>query len=81
MYKKLINRCNTKDTNIDSSLLRKGRTLFKHEFTTLSAEKAIEISKEIGKNVVYDTDVTLTEIFNAEAQDFSETTERKKIGF
>lgn len=78
---KIILTYNTKDTNVDSALLRKGRTLFKHEFTTLSAEKATEISKEIGKNVVYDTDVVLTEVFNAEAQDFSETTERKKIGF
>lgn len=78
---KVILTYNTKDTNVDPALLRKGRTLFKHEFATLSAEKATEISKEIGKNNVYTTDVALTEIFNAEAQDFSETTERKKIGF
>lgn len=76
---KIILTYNIKDDNVDSALLRKGRTLLKHEFGLIDAVNATNISKDLGKNIIYNNPIPLTEIFNTEDNNYIET--KSKIGF
>lgn len=76
---KIILTYNIKDDNVDTALLRKGRTLLKHEFGLIDAVNATNISKDLGKNIVYNNSIPLTEIFNTEDNNYVET--KSKIGF
>jgi energy-coupling factor transporter ATP-binding protein EcfA2 len=66
--------------NIDTAVLRKGRCLYKHEFGLLKPDIANRISKEIGCDVEYTNEVSISEIFNDKDKDYS-LKKKEKIGF
>jgi hypothetical protein len=67
---------------IDPALLRKGRLIAEHEFSALSVEMSNELLKKLGSDVVVDTKMTLTEIYNIAEPEFKEEVKSKpKIGF
>jgi energy-coupling factor transporter ATP-binding protein EcfA2 len=75
---KIIATLNTHD-KIDHALLRKGRLLSKVAFNPLKIEQANNLSKKLNKNVVYDKEVCLCEIYNTEANAPEE--KKSSIGF
>lgn len=75
---KIIATLNTAD-NIDTALLRKGRLLASVTFKELPAAQANTVSKYLGKNVIFNKDTSLAEIFNSEANSAEET--KTSIGF
>ena len=67
---------------IDPALLRKGRLIAEHEFSALSVEMSNELLKKLGSDVVVDTKMTLTEIYNIAEPEFKgEDKTESKIGF
>ncbi|OFX17648.1 MAG: hypothetical protein A2033_09185 [Bacteroidetes bacterium GWA2_31_9] len=77
---KIICTFNANVKDIDKALLRKGRLILKYEFKELEAEKATELSHNLGYNVKYSKPVTLAEIYNQEVNNLSPIDE-KRIGF
>ena len=63
--------------NIDPALLRKGRCVTKYEFTPLCIEKATELLKERGVEVLLTNPLTLSDIFHYEDDDYQ--IKRKRI--
>jgi hypothetical protein len=66
--------------DIDSALLRKGRLIFKYEFTELKKEKAQKLSDKLGFNTKIEEDMTLTDVYNQNEIDFGKE-EVHRIGF
>ena len=56
--------------NIDPALLRKGRCVSKYEFAPLCVEKASELLKERGVEVMLTKPLTLSDIFHYEDDDY-----------
>jgi hypothetical protein len=74
---------NTKIENIDKALLRKGRLIAMYDFKPLTPQKANNLLNELknDKNYTHHP-MTLSEIFNAQQEDFDLSKARKqKIGF
>lgn len=76
----IITTFNANKNDIDPAILRAGRLIFDHEFKELSAEDATELSKNIGKNIVYTMPVILTEVYNGESTK-TNINKKKKVGF
>ncbi len=69
---------NSSLTVIDKALLRKGRVIAKYEFKALEKEKAQKLSDELGFDRKIEKDLTLSDIYNYNDEDFIE---ESKIGF
>lgn len=78
---KIICTFNTELTNIDKSLLRKGRLVTRYEFNELSIEKTKVLLAEFAPNFTVTKPLTLAEIYNILDENNVTITERKKIGF
>ena len=72
---------NTSISNIDEALLRKGRLIAKYEFGKISAEKAQQLSANLGFQTVITEPMTLAEIYNQSEKQFHNPKEKRKIGF
>jgi SpoVK/Ycf46/Vps4 family AAA+-type ATPase len=72
---------NMKRERIDQALLRKGRLIAEHKFTTLSIEDTNKLLKYLKKDVISDKGLTLADIYNIDTDDVRITKESKKIGF
>jgi len=74
---------NTPIQNIDEALLRKGRLIAKYEFTQLSKERTMLLSKKLGAEVPWNTSSmpmgTLADIYNSADESFAN--KQTKIGF
>lgn len=78
----IIATFNTKITNIDKALLRKGRLNSLLEFKALTVEKAKTLLAIKGNpNYIVTKPMTLAEIFNISEADYQYNTERQSIGF
>jgi len=73
----LVATFNTKLSNVDPALLRKGRLIAKHEFKELEESRAKKLAKKLG--VKLSGKNTLAEIYNALDMEFSD--KRQTVGF
>ena len=82
---KFILTFNTKLPNIDKAILRKGRLRIKYEFTPLRGERLERLAEKLGIKLTEENiecGVSLADIFNYNNKiDFSNETDKKKIGF
>ena len=76
---KIIATFNSKLTDIDPALLRKGRLIAKYDFQTLCLAKTNNLLNKLGYPES-DKELTLAEIFNHDDMEFSKSN-RKSIGF
>jgi len=80
LHMQLICTFNTDIMRLDKALLRKGRIIARYEFKPLSKEKSALLSAQIDHNSIIDHPMTLAEIFNFGAKDYS-IQKSRKIGF
>lgn len=64
---------------IDDALLRKGRLLARYEFKELEVSKGQALANRIGKNIIVDKPMTVSDIYNYDDKCFENTP--VKIGF
>lgn len=76
---KIIATFNSKLTDIDPALLRKGRLIAKYDFQELCLEKTNKLLETLG-HPKSDKPLTLAEIYNYEEMNFDKNT-KKTIGF
>ena len=60
--------------------MRKGRLIAKYDFKELEVNKANKLSKKLGFDTVFDTPMTLTDIYNQEEIKYQQS-RKIKIGF
>jgi DNA replication protein DnaC len=77
---KIICTFNADLKQIDQAILRKGRLIAQYEFKELDAEKAKLLSEKLGHSMEIGKPMTLAELYNQKAKDFSQNNS-KKIGF
>lgn len=77
----IIATFNTNLKNIDEALLRKGRLIAEHEFKALSKDQSNKLLEHLGEKPTATKDMTLTEIYNIEEEEFKVHTKRTPIGF
>ena len=77
----LICSFNTRLSNVDRALLRKGRLIASYEFRELAAEKAGRLSRRLGFDAPVTGPMALTDIYNQGEPAFGSQPERKSIGF
>jgi len=77
----IIATFNTKRENIDDAFMRKGRLIVEHKFTKLNVEDTNRLLKHIGKDVVVEEEMVLSDIYNIDTDVYKSTNERSKIGF
>jgi len=65
---------------IDDAILRKGRLLARYEFKELEMNKAQALANKIGKNIIVDRPMTVSDIYNADEKSF-ENNPVKSVGF
>lgn len=75
----IIATFNTKVSNIDNALKRKGRLIDIVEFEPLDKEKANNLSKKLKLDVEFNENVPITEVYNYDSVSFNE--EYRTIGF
>jgi hypothetical protein len=66
---------------IDSALLRKGRLIAEHKFDALSMDDANILLKHLGKEANATKEMTLTEIYNVDEDEFKSEDAKPNIGF
>ncbi|HPD96602.1 MAG TPA: AAA family ATPase [Tenuifilaceae bacterium] len=64
---------------IDDAILRKGRLIARYEFKELETKKAQALANKIGKNIVIENPMTVSEIYNYDDKCFEDFS--TKIGF
>jgi ATP-dependent 26S proteasome regulatory subunit len=72
---------NTKRSEIDEALLRKGRLIAEHEFGALSKDNSTKLLKALGKDVEATKPMILAEIYGYGEAEFRESNGRRKVGF
>jgi SpoVK/Ycf46/Vps4 family AAA+-type ATPase len=72
---------NMDKAKIDSALLRKGRLIAEHKFDALPMDDANALLKHLGKEENATKEMTLTEIYNVDEEEFKSEDEKPKIGF
>ena len=73
---------NTNLENIDKALLRKGRLIAEYKFEKLESDKTKYLLKELGIDHKDNQEpMTLTDIFNANENNYKSQSEQAKIGF
>ena len=77
---KVICTFNSHMSKIDKALLRKGRMIAMYEFKPLSVEKTNRLLEKLGASPTHQA-MTLADIFNHSKDNFSNTSDGKKIGF
>jgi len=77
----IIATFNMKKEKIDNALLRKGRLIAEHKFTSLSVDESNDLLKHIGKDIVTDKSLTLADIYYIDIEEHRDSKERNSIGF
>jgi ATP-dependent 26S proteasome regulatory subunit len=72
---------NMDKAKIDSALLRKGRLIAEHKFDALPMDDANVLLKHLGKEANATKEMTLTEIYNVDEDEFKSEEAKPKIGF
>ena len=72
---------NMDKAKIDSALLRKGRLIAEHKFDALPVDDANALLKHLGKEANATKEMTLTEIYNVDEDEFKSEEAKPKIGF
>jgi len=72
---------NTDLSRVDSALMRKGRLIAKYEFKELETSKAQVLSDKLGFTSLITSPMTLAAVYNQKEMEFSETMQRKSVGF
>lgn len=72
---------NTDISKIDNALMRKGRLIAKYEFKELEVQKAKALSEKLGFDSNFNSQMTLTAIYNQEEKDFQQIKRNNPIGF
>lgn len=78
---KFICTFNAPISKIDPALLRKGRCAAKYEFKPLKSDKVKFLNDRYNLGHTEIKDMTLAEVYNSDKTDYSETTNKVKIGF
>jgi hypothetical protein len=65
---------------IDDAILRKGRLLARYEFKELEVNKARKLAQKIGKNVLIERPMTVSDIYNLDEKGF-DNIPSKPVGF
>jgi hypothetical protein len=65
---------------IDDAILRKGRLLARYEFKELEISKARFLAEKIGKNVIIEHPMTVSDIYNLDEKSF-ENSPSKSVGY
>lgn len=76
----IIATFNMKREKIDQALLRKGRLIAEHKFSALGVDETNALLKHIGKDVIVNHGMLLSDIYNIDVE-VHKTAERTKIGF
>ena len=76
----IIATFNMKREKIDSALLRKGRLICEHKFSSLSVEDSNKLLKHLGKEKTVDKPTTLADIYNID-EDLVRVENKTQIGF
>lgn len=76
---KVVCTFNTDTSRVDDALFRKGRMIASYEFNELSVEKTIKLLNDKSKNIT--EGLTLAEIFHFNKNDYSNSKNKKQIGF
>ena len=72
---------NTDLSRVDSALTRKGRLIAKYEFMELEVSKAQALSNKLGFKSIIASPMTLAAVYNQNQTEFSETSQRRSMGF
>lgn len=72
---------NMKKEKIDRALLRKGRLIAEHKFTSLNVDESNKLLKHLNKNFVTDCPMTLSDIYNIDVDYHKSKQFDVKIGF
>ena len=73
---------NTERSNVDSSILRKGRLQIEWEFKHLSIENGRGLAKSLGKDEnLINEEMSLADIYNIEEETFHKETVKSRVGF
>lgn len=78
---KIIATYNGDKDKVDKALLRPGRLAIDHTFGKLNAETATKLAQKIGKNVTFDKEMSLAEIYNFGDETGYKEKQPRKIGF
>ena len=81
MNLKFICTFNADIRSIDFALSRKGRCYAKYEFKELSEDKVKHLNEKYNLGISEIKPMTLAQIYNADAKDYSEAVIERKIGF
>lgn len=77
----LICTFNTHISKVDSALLRKGRLIAKYDFGKLTKEKAQNLSNSLKQNKIITSEMSLSEVYNAEEKSYETDYSKTTIGF
>lgn len=72
---------NMEREKIDKALLRNGRLISEHKFTSLSIENSEKLIKHLKKDYKVTRPMTLADIYNVDSITFQEKKDQGKIGF
>lgn len=77
----IIATFNTSRDRIDKALLRKGRLIAEWKFDALSINASNKLISIIGKDIIANSPMTLTDIYNSDEEEYKQQIDRNKIGF
>ena len=77
----IIATFNTSRDRIDKALLRKGRLIAEWKFDALNIDDSNKLISILGKDIVANNPMTLTEIYNSDEEEYKQQIDRNVIGF
>jgi ATP-dependent 26S proteasome regulatory subunit len=78
---KIVATYNGDKDKVDKALLRPGRLAIDHTFGKLDAATATKLAKSLGRDVVFDKEMTLAEVYNLGDDTGYKEKQVRKIGF
>ena len=78
---KIVATYNGDKDKVDKALLRPGRLAIDHTFGKLDANTATKLAQKLGKNVTFDKEMSLAEIYNLGDETGYKEKQTRKIGF
>jgi hypothetical protein len=78
---KIIATYNGDKDKVDKALLRPGRLAIDHTFGKLDPETATKLAKQLGKNITFDKEMSLAEVYNIDDDTGYKEKVTRRIGF
>jgi len=78
---KIVATYNGDKDKVDKALLRPGRLAIDHTFSKLDATTATKLAKSLGRDVVFDKEMSLAEVYNLGDDTGYKEKQARKIGF